>query len=154
MHSKMKKSFSEILKPTLVNLGFTRVELKYCIHYEELWRKGRLWFGISLDWRDQYLEVSLGHLYWFRDVMPRVIILGEYSSYANFDPYNKFKIDGLDKTLEALSTSLKPSLEVYKNHYSEILQSKLQPKKAKYAKEFILALGEEVSEEELKEYYA
>jgi hypothetical protein len=154
MQSKIKKEFDQILKPVLDKHGFCRVELKSCIHEEQLWRNGRLWFGVSLDWRDQYFEAYLGHLYWFRDVIPRVIILGEYSSYANFDPYKLFRSDGLVKTLEAIAQTFDQALKKYDRYYDDILKSKLQPKKTKYAKEYIMALGEEVKEQELQKYYA
>jgi hypothetical protein len=154
MHSGLRADFSQILEPVLVEHGFQRINLTACIQNEELWRKGRLWFGASLDWRDQYLEINLGHLYWFRDVMPRVIVLGDYSSYGDFKPYEKFKSDGLAKTLAAVRDSFGHALEVYRDRYDEILQARRQPKKSKYAKEYIRALGDEVKDEELKEYYA
>jgi hypothetical protein len=49
---------------------------------EVLLRKDALWFGTSWDWRDQYLQLNLGGLYWLRDVMPRVVVLGEYSAHC------------------------------------------------------------------------
>ncbi|PIE89448.1 MAG: hypothetical protein CR997_10785 [Acidobacteria bacterium] len=146
----MNNDFGQIIEPTLIQHGFTQIKLESCIHEEQLWKKGRLWFGLSCDLRDQYLEVNLGHLYWFRDVIPRVIILGDYSSYVSFDPYEMFKSEGLAKTLKAINSSFDKSLEKYKLHYSEILRSKIEPKKSKYAKEFLLALGEEVKDQELE----
>ena len=86
--------------------------------------------------------------------MPRVIILGDYSSYASFDPYKLFKSDGLEKTLEAIKQSFDKSLEKYKSHYPDILKAILQPTKPRYTKEFSLALGEEVKDTELKRYKA
>jgi len=154
MKSQLKDIFEQTLRPMLENNGFKRVQLKSCIHPEELWRNGHLWFAVSFDWRDQYLEVSFGHLYWFRDVMPRVIVLGEFSSYADFDPYERLKRDGLAKTLIEIRDSFDHALEIYRNRYAEILQARIQPKKSKYVKEFVQALGKEVQDEELKEYYA
>jgi hypothetical protein len=154
MQSRLTDAFRQTLKPTLETHGFSRVELESCIHPEELWRRDRLWLGASFDWRDQYFEIALGHLYWFRDVMPRVIVLGEYSSYASFDPYERFKSDGLGKTLRAVSESFANSLKVYDTRYPEILQARLQPKNSKYAKEFVLNLGEEVKDEELGKHFA
>lgn len=71
------------LKPKLIELGFAEINLDACISPEVLYKNGRLWFGASWDYRDLYLEVDLGHLYWFEDVMPRVIILGGYASYCS-----------------------------------------------------------------------
>ena len=78
---------------------------------------------------------------------------GYFLSYADFDPYERFKSDGLAKTLGAVGDSLGSSLEIYRTRYSDILQAKRQPRKSKYAKEFVLALGEEVKDEELEAYY-
>jgi hypothetical protein len=153
MQSKIKTEFKQIIKPTLIKHGFVRIKLNSCIHEEQLWRNGRLWFGVSCDWKDLYFEASLGHLYWFRDVMPRVIILGDYSCYTSFDPYKLFKSDGLEKTLEAINQSFEKSLKKYKLHYPDILKSILQPTKSRYTKEFYLALGEEVKDHELEKYY-
>jgi hypothetical protein len=152
MQSGLKSAFSAILAPTLIKNGFQRVQLKGCIHYEELWRNDRIWFGVSYDIRDQYLEINLGHLYWFRDVMPRVVILGHYGSYVHFNPDAKLSKEGLSKTLESVRDTFESSITVYRIRYNEILQAKLHPKKAKYVKEYSLALGQEVKEEELKPF--
>jgi hypothetical protein len=154
MQSEMKDIFRQTLMPMLECHGFKRVKLASCMCPEELWRRERLWLAASFDWRDQYLDVCLGHLYWFRDVMPRVIVLGDYSSYATFDPYERFKSDGLAKTLSAVSDSFDNALDIYSTHYADILQAKLQPRKSKYRKEFALALGEEVRDKELEKYFA
>jgi len=154
MQQEFKFNFARILQPTLTHAGFHRVELTSCIHYEELWRKERLWFGASFDWRDQYLEISLGHLYWFHDAMPRVIVLGDYRSYCNFDPYAKALKDGVVNTLNAIRDSFDHALEVYESHYNDMLQGRLRPKNLKYAKEFLGGLGEEVKEQELENFYA
>ncbi len=150
----MNNDFGKIIEPILIKHGFTQIKMESCIHEEELWKNGRLWFGMSCDLRDQYLEVNLGHLYWFRDFMPRVIILGKYSSYVSFDPCKMFKSEGLANTLKAINLSFEKSLEKYKLYYSEILKSEIESKKSKYTKEFLLALGEEVKDQELEIYYA
>lgn len=81
----MSATYLKILErevlPKLKSLGFVRVELKGCICPEVLLRKGDLWFGTSWDYRDQYLELNVGDLYWLKDVMPRVVVLGEYSDH-------------------------------------------------------------------------
>jgi hypothetical protein len=152
MNSGLRKDFNSILKPKLIEEGFRRIDLDGCIKDEELWRKGRLWFGCSFDWRDQYFETDLGHLYWFRDVMPRVVILGRYSSYASFDPTKRFHEIGLIPTLEEIRDSLGDALIKYEENYNDILRNHLQPKKGKYVKEFFAAFGEEVKDVELQKF--
>ncbi len=46
---------------------------------ELLYESGNRWFSTSWDWRDRYLEIHLGRLYLFQDVMPRVVVLGPLS---------------------------------------------------------------------------
>lgn len=146
----MRAEFDSLLRPKLIEKGFRRVELNGCIKNEELWQNGRLWFGCSFDWRDRYFEANLGHLYWFRDVMPRVIVIGRYSALADFDPTKQFHKDGLDATLLAIRDSFDQAILKYEEFYAEILRDHLQPKKGRYVKEFFAALGEEVQESELK----
>jgi hypothetical protein len=97
----------------------------------------------------------LGHLYWFQDVMPRVIVIGNYSSYCSqIDPYEYAREHGVEKALEVLKNTIDHSIEVYKNHYTKILTSRLDPTKMKYRKEFYSHLGKEVKDHELKQYLA
>jgi hypothetical protein len=154
MQKDMTPDFFAILQPTLESLDFKRVRLKSCIFYEELWRNGRLWFGCSFDVRDQYLEVSLGHLYWFRDVMPRVIILCDYSSFCGCRPERELRSHGLQTALLAIRDSFDTAITAYKEHFDDILERQLQNKHARYSKEFFAALGQEVNDADLQKYTA
>ena len=40
-----------------------------------------IWFSCSYDWRDSLLEADIGRLYSFRDVMPRIVIIGNYEFF-------------------------------------------------------------------------
>jgi hypothetical protein len=112
-----------------------------------------LWFGASWDWRDQYLEINLGHLYWFKDVMPRVIILGNYSSYhGEVSKHPTKSLDDLEAIIQIVENTIDNSIEKYGMYYESILSKHLQPEKSKYAKDFILHLGNEVSKDELSKY--
>ena len=148
-------NFNKLLKKDLERLGFQSIKLKSCISYDVLFRNERLWIGASFDWRDQYLEIDLGHLYWFKDVMPRVIIIGNYSSYCSkVDPYEYAKEHGVKKALEALKNTIDHSIKVYEDHYAKILSSRLDSTKNRYPKEFFTHLGSEVKDSELKKYLA
>ena len=141
------------LEPKLIKLGFVKVNLENCISNEVLYQKGRLWFGTSWDWRDMYLEVELGHLYWFKDFMPRVIILGSYNSYVKeinkFDPSS---IEDLKPIVKLIDKTIDEAINIYNNTYENILSKYIQPKKQPYTKEFSLHLGNEVNEKELSKY--
>jgi len=150
--SDYHKIIDEYLKPTLVELGFKEVILKGCMKEEVLYRKGRLWFGTSWDWRDQYLDVDLGHLYWFKDVMPRFIVVGNYSSYSN--EIQKIPDDEqnyLIKVATTIADTLPEAIAVYVDRYDQILSSQIN-KRSKYASVYIENLGSEVKDEELSEF--
>ena len=151
--SDFHKLIDRKLKPKLLELGFKEIDLNSCMSPEVLYNNGQLWFGASWDFRDLYLEINLGHLYWFKDVMPRVIILGNYSSY-----YGKISslptngLDDLNKIVELVNRTIESSIKIYKERYDQILNKYLQPKKTKYTKEFLLHLDKEVSKDELAKY--
>jgi len=154
MQKYMTPDFFDILQPALESRHFNKVGLESCIFYEELWRNGRLWFGASFDIRDQYLEVSLGHLYWFCDVMPRVIILCDYSSYCGCKPERELRLHGLQAAFFSVRDSFDTALRSYHEHFDDILESQLQNKHGRYSKEFFAALGQEVNDTDLQKYMA
>ena len=134
-------------------LGFQEVFLKDCIHPEVLFNRNRIWFGASWDYRDQYLEVELGHLYWFKDVMPRVIVLGDYGSYV--PEIKKLQQDDsryLTKIAETIRDTIESALSTYEQRYEQILAERKNPQKLKYRNEFFTHLGSEVSKEELDKF--
>jgi hypothetical protein len=70
-------AFERIVGPVVRAHGFRRVR------EPDGWMAPRLlfvcdnrWVGASWDSRDRYLEVQLGRLFEFRDVMPSAIVLG------------------------------------------------------------------------------
>ncbi len=86
-------AFDGLIRPVLEHLEFREVVLKDCIHSQFLFQKDRTWFDLSWDCRDQYLEVSLGYLYWFKDVMPRVVVIGDYSHWDSVVTWDSIRSD-------------------------------------------------------------
>lgn len=119
---------------------------------EVLYRRERLWFGASYDVRDQWLELQLGHLYWFRDVMPRVIILGNLSQYGILCPNDGASTEQINNALTDIAENFERALTVYDTRYPEILERHLRPPPRKYRKEYLSCLRTEVQETELEEY--
>ena len=151
--SDFQKKIEQDLKPTLLFLGFKQVKMKHCISYEVLFNNRQLWFGASWDYRDQYLDISLGHLYWFGDVMPRVVILGKYESYCGkLDGLLRSKTWEMKAVIELVKNTLENSIEIYKERYEQILNEILKPTKRTYSKEFYSLLGQEVSDKDLSKY--
>lgn len=140
------------LGPTLARCGFAPVYLKSCMQPEVLYRRGRLWFGASYDVRDLWVELDLGHLYWFRDVMPRVIILGNLFEYGIQRPNDCASPEQLNNCLADTAESFERVLTTYSTRYPEILERHLRPPKRKYRKEYLACLRTEVQDAELQEY--
>ena len=70
----------ETVLPALSSHGFRRVETpRGWIAPEVLCESNNRWFGASWDSRDGYLDATLGRLFLFRDVLPRVIVRGPLS---------------------------------------------------------------------------
>jgi hypothetical protein len=114
LSSAYKHVINRVLRPKLLALGFSEVRLKDCISYEALFRKDDLWFGTSWDWRDRYLELDIGHLYWLRDVMPRVVIAGNYASFSSrVKRVDADASDYLEQIAHAVAESLEVALAKY-----------------------------------------
>ena len=148
----LKSYFNQWLTPTLKDSGFKTVRLKSCISYEELWRKGRLWFGASYDFRDQYLDVNLGRLYWFEDVMPQVVVIGDISESCEFQFSDYLEQHGLEETLKIVASALPEAEKAYETRYDQIYAD--HPKKfgKRCLRVFLEGLGDEVEFEDLAKY--
>lgn len=150
--SKYQQIIDRVLKPRLLELGFEQIELKDCMKPEVLYRNENLWFGTSWDWRDRYLEINLGHLHWFKDVMPRFIVLGDYSIYSNdIQKLNESDENYLENVARTIANTIEPAIKTYHEKYEEIVKRYFEERN-KYARVFINHLGSEVRDEELSEY--
>ncbi len=90
---------------------------------EYLFHKGSIWFSLSWDFRDQYLDVSLGKLFWFKDVMERVVVIGDYSSYARKITWDAMSKLGSDIAIfEAIASSLDKAITIYDERYTKIFE--------------------------------
>ena len=125
-----RKAIDRVLGGKLHEHGFKEVRLRDCMSYEALFRKGDLWFGTSWDYRDQHIDVNLGHLYWIKDVMPRVIVAGHYSSFCSeitrLDPN---RTDYLEVVATTVADSLESALQGYRERpaLAETKLVKLRP---------------------------
>ena len=145
--------FKSILAPVLKDLGFTKVSLKDCMHPAFLFNKGRLWFSLSWDWRDRYLDVSLGHLFWFKDVMFRVVVIGDYSNYESQITTNAIdKIGSETKVLEMIAATLKNAINIYENEYEKIYQDFRISRSRRGGINIDEYIGKELKMDDLKKY--
>jgi len=94
--------------PKLIELGFKEIRLQHCMRPEVLFRKSNLWFGTSWDFRDEYLELNIGGLYWLKDLMPRVVVLGEYSAHCALGkPTTSVRAGDLEQIAETVAFSIR-----------------------------------------------
>jgi hypothetical protein len=77
--AEFERTFKRVLGPPLRAHGFREVvPPEGWIAPMKLFELNDRWFGASWDWRDRYLEVALGRLFRYGDVLPRVIVRGPY----------------------------------------------------------------------------
>jgi hypothetical protein len=122
--NKLEESFREIfqkeLEPTLLLLGFTRVQLSNgWIQPTFLYKynAASIWFGCSWDWRDFYFEADLGGLYLFKDVLPRVVVYG-------YNLERKIKKNDIEDYLtEQMKVVKETILRLNKNDFNVYLES-------------------------------
>lgn len=78
------ETFHKMLEPVLAEHGFRRIVPPHdWMAPTQLFESQNRWFGASWDRRDRYLEVSLGRLFCYRDVMRRAIIQGPYTHHVD-----------------------------------------------------------------------
>jgi hypothetical protein len=147
------KTFSEVLEPELIKLGFKKVRLDHCMRPEYLYQKNRLWFSTSWDWRDGYFDANLGRLFWFKDVMPRVVVIGDYSSYDREIKKDSIRSEGdIQKTLSRIAETLSSAMAKYEAYYTEIFQSFRVSRGQRPGINIDEFIGKEVDEESLRQY--
>jgi hypothetical protein len=81
-YENFSKDVDATLGLQLRSSGFRLWDLKEIIKPALLYSRDELWLGISWDLRERSLSVSMGGLYWLRDVMERIIVLPAYRNYA------------------------------------------------------------------------
>ncbi len=153
--SQFDTSFESILSPTLSDLGFARIRLKDCMHPEYLFRKSTMWFGLSWDYRDFYLAVSLGKLHWFSDVMPRVVVIGDYSNFEpSITPSSINAPDDIRPVFETIAETLEAAVMECESDYEQLFQDfRVSRSRSRnvHIDEFI---GPEVTDSDLSKYLA
>ena len=156
-----KKIFNEKLIKKLIGLGFKEVKIKDdWIHPAFLFEKSGIWFGTSWDWRDMILEINLGKLYLFEDVMPRVIIRGSYNVYlkikgittkemrdfSELEDFFEFKFNEVADTIDEVLENIETYLVKEQEYLIELNNDK---KGRKRLRDYFSHLGKEINKEDL-----
>lgn len=119
-----ENAFRLLLAPTLAELHFEELKLEGCMHPEFLFRRDRICFSLSWDWRDRYLDVCLGRLFWFRDVMPRIVVIGDFSYWDSEVTWNAIgsKSD-FDTVFARIRDSIPAAVDCVEVEYPNVLES-------------------------------
>lgn len=101
--------FYKVTEPFLTDLDFVKVNLpKGWMQPTFLYKhkKENVWFGCSWDWRDFYFDADLGELFCIKDVMPRVIVIGNNLDLTvkdtNLENLLTFKFEHVNQHIEQL----------------------------------------------------
>lgn len=149
-----EQEVKRILQPKLFSLGFERIKIKEkWIYPSFLYEHNDMWFGTSWDWRDNYLEIDLGRLFFFKDVLPRAIIIGTInidkmlsSESKQFESYEKY-FQGI---FAKVGASLDEKVRLFDVQYPEALDNKTKidesssKKERQYRKVFVEHLGKQL----------
>jgi len=124
MSKTFEENFKEILEPVLIELDFEQIKLQGCMCPEYLFTNESIWFSLSWDWRDRYLDVSLGKLYWFKDVMERIVVIGDYSSYERRITTSAMDcLENENEVFTIIASTLKNALQTYNEKYDDIYEN-------------------------------
>lgn len=149
------------MEPKLKKLGFERIKIRdnwICPTF--LYEHDDIWFGSSWDWRDFDLNIDLGKLFFFHDVMPRVIVLGPIkirdSLLAND---NNVKTANLDEYFAGMFQDVNESLDEKIAHFNEYysavynyhtkINEVMPKKKRQYRRLFLEHLGKQMKKSDL-----
>jgi hypothetical protein len=149
-----KNEVKSNLQPKLFSLGFERIKIKEnWIYPTFLYEHNDIWFGTSWDWRDNYLEIDLGRLFFFKDVLPRVIIIGT----INIDdmPSSESKqFEGYEKYFQGIFTKVSAGLDekvrLFDVQYPEAFEKRteidesISKKEKQYRRIFVEHLGKQL----------
>ena len=120
------EAFHNLLAPVLAQHGFRRIlPPRGWMAPAELFESHDRWFGTSWDWRDASLEASLGRLFQYRDVMPRVVIQGPYSRDVVCREQEVAQF--LDTQLSHIAASLPSALASFDARLDESLRAVRNP---------------------------
>jgi len=117
----------EIILSVLKPYGFQHVpKPDGRIAPEVLMESSNRWFGASWDWRDRYLDASLGRLFLFRDVLPRVVVRGPLWVAKTND--GETDADFVREVLGRMTNRLPKVLERFDELYSQSITTSTNSK--------------------------
>lgn len=141
-----------MLGPTLDQQGWARITLRNCMSPEVLWRREAVWIGASLDERDRVLELSLGTLHSFRDVMPRFIVRDRLRVLASEELLGAIAACEVSTSLKCLAADLDSLLRRYAESPEPAEPRPQSKQQRRNLVTYLAMLGPEVSDDDLRDY--
>lgn len=154
-----EKKVKQVLQPKLFLLGFERIRIKGDWFAPKfLYEHNDIWLGASWDWRDHYLEIDMGRLFLFKDVLPRVIVIGTIA--INDIQARELKaIDEYEIYFQEMFTRVNADLEerirLFESEFAEAFARKTtagpgaSKKERKYQRIFLEHLGKPIKRADL-----
>jgi len=149
-----KNEVKNNFQPKLFSLGFERIKIEEnWIYPTFLYEHNDIWFGTSWDWRDNYIEIDLGRLFFFKDVLPRVIIIGTINIDEMLSNESK-QFEGYEKYFQSIfgkvAVSLDEKIRLFDVQYPEAFEQKTRidenssEKEKQYRRIFVEHLGKQL----------
>jgi hypothetical protein len=149
-----QQEVTRIPQPKLFSLGFERIQIKEnWIYPTFLYEHDDIWFGTSWDWRDSYLEIDLGRLFFFKDVLPRVIIIGTINindipsiRSKSFEGYEKY----FQTVFAEVGASFEERMSAFESEYPGAYERKTKidetasSQEKQFRQEFLRHLGKQL----------
>ena len=146
-------TFGRSVKPVLLGLGFREVRPPDgWIAPAKLLECDKRWFGASWDSREKYLEVALGGLFEFRDVLPRAIVRGHY--HHNADCLDENVQDFLTNHLTRVGQEIPKALDQFEKRLASALEADRVPSEGATRKlrrvfaDYVVRIGDPITLEE------
>ena len=150
-----ERIFKRVLAQPLGTLGFREVvPPDGWIAPMKLFESNNRWFGASWDWRDRYLEVALGRLFRYGDVLPRVIVRGPYRRDTSGG--NQDAEEFLTKEFTVVSEEIPGILDRFEEQLPAALRADVAPREdatadeRRWLAEHIRRIGDPLTLEEWK----
>lgn len=133
----MLDKYIKKIEPIIEELNGKLIEIKGVILPNYLYSfPNGIWLSFDLDKKDNYFDVRLGRLFYFKDVMPRVIVLEKIEYY--FNAINELNLNKIKFNFSYNSYDIENMFEILKNNLKIIIENYSQLKENSKTKDLIL----------------
>lgn len=122
-YASMLEKYIKTINPIITMLNGKRIEkIDGVLIPEYLFSfPNNIWLSFDLDKRDNYFDVKLGGLFYFDDVMPRIIVLESIEYY--FEGINELKIGNINYNFCHQSFEINEIFDLLKKYLPKIIEN-------------------------------